>query len=354
MATLNRARGEWVVNALIFVYTMVLILVCFAAAMLSFAAYTVSHKRSLIPQTSFFVFYIIEMIGILCVEFTTQNLPFDPGSYYEITIPALRILTATGVMASLWIMLLDILDVHDRRMQLVPVALFCVGCCAITWGMPYGPWRQWSFYTLRQACIAFGLLFALVKWLRATDMPYRERLGKHRKRYLLLWVLLACILLEDSIVILLAPIPDTTSKGLALYLSERNISENLMMLLVAYYAIRVSVETLALRFNAPPEAPRSSPMLVGASAAADTDEATRATSDLSRHIEDIMPRFANDNGLSAREAEVLALVVEGKTNREVASTLFLSEGTVKTHVHNINKKCGTASRNELRQAFWAS
>ena len=46
-------------NAAIFVYTITLILVCFAAAMLSVAAYAVSHKRSLIPQATFFICYIV-------------------------------------------------------------------------------------------------------------------------------------------------------------------------------------------------------------------------------------------------------------------------------------------------------
>jgi DNA-binding NarL/FixJ family response regulator len=44
--------------------------------------------------------------------------------------------------------------------------------------------------------------------------------------------------------------------------------------------------------------------------------------------------------LSARESEVLALVLAGKDNRTIATELFLSEGTIKSHVHNIMKKTG--------------
>ena len=39
-------------------------------------------------------------------------------------------------------MLLDILDVHDRKMQIVPVAVFVLACCVVIWGLPYGPFRQ--------------------------------------------------------------------------------------------------------------------------------------------------------------------------------------------------------------------
>jgi ATP/maltotriose-dependent transcriptional regulator MalT len=49
-------------------------------------------------------------------------------------------------------------------------------------------------------------------------------------------------------------------------------------------------------------------------------------------------------GLSAREAEVLGLVASGATNREIASTLFLSERTVARHLSNIFTKLGVTSR----------
>jgi DNA-binding CsgD family transcriptional regulator len=49
-------------------------------------------------------------------------------------------------------------------------------------------------------------------------------------------------------------------------------------------------------------------------------------------------------GLSPRELEVLRLVAEGKTNREVAAELFLSEKTVARHVSNIFTKLGVSSR----------
>ncbi|MBJ6133218.1 response regulator transcription factor [Ochrobactrum sp. Q0168] len=48
-------------------------------------------------------------------------------------------------------------------------------------------------------------------------------------------------------------------------------------------------------------------------------------------------------GLSARENDVLVLVAEGRSNREIASALGISEATVETHRKNIKKKLGIAS-----------
>lgn len=40
-------------------------------------------------------------------------------------------------------------------------------------------------------------------------------------------------------------------------------------------------------------------------------------------------------GLTRREREVLSLIAKGASNREIAETLFISERTVKNHIHNI-------------------
>jgi DNA-binding CsgD family transcriptional regulator len=56
-------------------------------------------------------------------------------------------------------------------------------------------------------------------------------------------------------------------------------------------------------------------------------------------------------GITAREAEVLALVAAGLTNAEAAQRLFLSRRTVETHVARLLAKTGATDRSELRR--WA-
>ncbi|TWG96368.1 DNA-binding NarL/FixJ family response regulator [Nocardioides sp. J9] len=56
-------------------------------------------------------------------------------------------------------------------------------------------------------------------------------------------------------------------------------------------------------------------------------------------------------GLTAREAEVLARVATGATNREVAASLTISEATVRRHLANVYVKLGVSSRTAA--AAWA-
>jgi two-component system response regulator DevR len=52
------------------------------------------------------------------------------------------------------------------------------------------------------------------------------------------------------------------------------------------------------------------------------------------------------NDLTGQEMQVLALIAEGKTNREIASALYLSEGTVRNYVSGILSKLEVSNRAE--------
>jgi DNA-binding NarL/FixJ family response regulator len=70
------------------------------------------------------------------------------------------------------------------------------------------------------------------------------------------------------------------------------------------------------------------------------------------HAFDQLPNNENgvieqDNGLTPREMEVVELVMEGKSNKQIASSLFLTEGTVKNYVSRILDKLELNNRTEL-------
>jgi DNA-binding NarL/FixJ family response regulator len=61
------------------------------------------------------------------------------------------------------------------------------------------------------------------------------------------------------------------------------------------------------------------------------------------HLGEVAERYQ----LSKREVEVVRMICEGWTNREIGEKLYISEYTVKDHIKNIMRKMEVASRNEL-------
>ncbi len=57
-----------------------------------------------------------------------------------------------------------------------------------------------------------------------------------------------------------------------------------------------------------------------------------------------------DAGLTERESEVLALITQGQRTADIASALFLSVNSIKTHTRNVFRKIGVSSRTEA--ALW--
>jgi DNA-binding NarL/FixJ family response regulator len=55
---------------------------------------------------------------------------------------------------------------------------------------------------------------------------------------------------------------------------------------------------------------------------------------------------AAPDGLSSREVEILGLVAQGLSNREIGGTLFISEHTAANHIRSILRKTRCANRTE--------
>ncbi len=65
------------------------------------------------------------------------------------------------------------------------------------------------------------------------------------------------------------------------------------------------------------------------------------------HWASVIDEVNTEQQLSEREAEVLAMVAHGSSNKEIAQELFLSEGTVKAHVSHIMTKLNVDRRTDL-------
>ena len=62
--------------------------------------------------------------------------------------------------------------------------------------------------------------------------------------------------------------------------------------------------------------------------------------------------YSQQNSLSTRQAEVLALLCEGLANKEIARALGISACTVKLHVQGVLQKLGAANRVQADGTCW--
>jgi two-component system nitrate/nitrite response regulator NarL len=90
-------------------------------------------------------------------------------------------------------------------------------------------------------------------------------------------------------------------------------------------------------------------------------KAVEGTMVISDHLTQLLARALRENAkvdeqtsvtdLTAREKEILQHIAQGRSNKRIASTLRISEGTVKVHVRHLLKKLNLHSRTEA--AVWA-
>ena len=94
-------------------------------------------------------------------------------------------------------------------------------------------------------------------------------------------------------------------------------------------------------------------LLIEAVRAAVSGDALISPSITVRLLEHLSPPApsGDDGGLSPRELEVVKLTARGMTNRAIASELFISVGTVKTHLGSVQAKLN--ARNRVEIAAWA-
>jgi DNA-binding CsgD family transcriptional regulator len=109
-----------------------------------------------------------------------------------------------------------------------------------------------------------------------------------------------------------------------------------------------------LKLDAPYEVARTRELIAHACSALGDDEATALELEAARELyarlgaapdlARVATPAGETHGLSERELEVLRLVASGKSNREIASTLVISEHTVARHLQNIYAKLRVSSR----------
>lgn len=241
------------------------------------------------------------------------------------------VVTGGGFVTAFWVLLCDYLNETRRTVFVMPPAIFTIASVAMLVMIPDGDLQRFWFWSIRQFYMYWILLYAGYSFLRQQGEAERARMWRHRALYAVTWAIGLLVLAEDYATFLVMDLASVNLDALV-FSAEHNYAENLLMLVIGVAAVRNAVRMLSLRFERPP--------------------AQGGSKQQEQQIIENLNVFATRHKLSQREREVLYLILLGKDNQNIASEMSLALSTVKVHVHNILKKTGDASRQELIQGFW--
>ena len=324
---------------ILYIYTIFLFAALFTESGFCLAGYAVSRSDRYLHQASLLVVYLLELVVVFGAEWLIQNLPDEIGAnYYGIELPWLHIAQSCALAYLFWLTVQSPFGRSGKKPGVICSAFLGAAQVFIVACLPYGPLRQWLFYISRTLALVLAILWS---YLSATVSPAEER--PIYKRYIPIYTALLMILitsmLEDYWVVMVAPTPSESTDSFVLLLSHRNIPENAAILATGLLSSRRALRLIAAHFSRP----------VGF----EDHAVEREQEPVEEQIRTTMPAFADAYALTTREKEVLRLILLGSSNREISQRLYVVEGTVKTHTHNLIKKVGAANREELRQIFWS-
>ncbi|WP_231090482.1 response regulator transcription factor [Streptococcus gordonii] len=188
------------------------------------------------------------------------------------------------------------------------------------------PLRVFMYYLPNQLLLIYTGIYAR---RNLTSLNISSRNKNYLKTISNIGVLFGIlIILEDLFVIFNVDSYDL----LNLRIQNRNMCEDMFTIAVCYLIIKYILSDWKAISNV---------------------EEQLSSSDKSQKIDNpsTLDLFSEKLHLTEREKEILPLLLEHKNNQEIADQLFLSVGTVKTHVHNIFIKLEITKRNQLFEVY---
>ncbi len=199
------------------------------------------------------------------------------------------------------------------------MVLFTVGL------IPNKAVSSWAFFLPTQL---FNGGLAIYGLIRIKTYPHGYRRAFYKLyRYLAIFTIIfnALIIAEDTFVIF--NIDDYTLGSSGIF--NRNITENIMVL---FYAVNLLRFTKLVLIHHDVNVFGS--VLIPP-----------------KNIISTMDAFCHINTLTERERDVLTELLDGRSILEISEKLFISSGTVKTHIHNLYRKVDVGKKSELVRKY---
>ncbi|MGC6768649.1 helix-turn-helix transcriptional regulator [Enterococcus sp. LJL128] len=304
----------------IFIYNILLIVLYALAMSLSISFYMKEKKKIYMVLTIFLLFFIFDNVIIYMTEFINSFA----SSYNQtfMSIPAAKTIIYLANAYCSFLIITTLLNEKLKMIHYLLLIMMAVWLLSVPL-LPNSAFKIWLYYLPNQLLMIYMGLFAWMKWRR-----HSAELSTN-SAYYLKWAALASliggilILLEDTYVIF--NLDQYTS--LSIKINNRNVCEDIFSILICVLMMKFFLH--------------DSQKPVAVEEPEQNNEAV------------LFENFCCHYALTQREKEIFTLLLAHKQNQEIADEIFLSIGTVKTHVHNIFIKLNIKKRNQIFSLYEA-
>lgn len=302
----------------VFIYNILLIVLFTAAMSFAIAFYLKEKKQLFLILAVLLAFFIFDNVIIYMTEFINSFA----SSYNQVfmNVPVVKTIV---FMVNNFCSVLIITQLLEEKVKPYHYAMLIV---TGVWMMAVpmmenSALKVWLYYLPNQLLLIYLGFYALKGCKKRTELASQVR-------FYLKWIAViclisgTCILLEDTFVIF--NVDQYSSLSLKIY--NRNICEDIYSIVICLLMLRY------FGYDA---------------------QGIKRSAEEKKHQEEetLFTDFCRQFSLTQRESEILKLLLAHKQNQEIADGLFLSIGTVKTHVHNIYVKLDISRRNQIDEVF---
>lgn len=301
----------------IFLYNILLIVLYSIPMALALSYYIKDKNKLYLMLAGYLAFFILDNTIIYMTEFIATFAHRYNEVFMTVPIAKTIIFLANGYFM-LWLAT----RLADKKMTKLHYG-FLIGLAIWLSSVPILPnsaMKVWLYYLPNQLLLFYVGLYLF-------RQPKSEELTPVTNKYIrdVRWLAVIsaiAILIEDSFVIF--NVDEYSS--LAIKIFNRNVCEDLFSIIICLIILRYFL--------------RDRQQL-----------ATLVSETRAEKTASCLADFCRQYQFTQRETEIFTLLLEHKQNQEIADSLFLSIGTVKTHVHNIFIKLEIKKRNQIAPIY---
>lgn len=321
----------------IFIYNVFLIILYSIVLTLSGFYYLKTKKNCYFAISILFGLYLFDNVVIYMTEFINQ-FSISYNNLF-ISVPTYKTLIIVAVLI-VYIMINNIfLNLKNFRIWYFALGFLTIFLFLIP-VMEKTAVKSWLFYISGDIFFIVFNIYILNILKNKKMIENNDALRRYKKLLTYTFLMSCLVFLEDSFVIFKIDVYSDT----ILNITNRNFSEDILR-------ISQSIISILYFFNLFSVVSKQKEDIKTTASSNDYNSILEDNTEENEHSYYIFHIFCDTYFFTIREQEIFKHLLEDKNNKLISESLYISIGTVKTHVHNIFIKTDVSNRRELLQLY---